>query len=144
MFKNSCCTYSQMAPKRRLSYVDRVKIVVLRDEGYSLAAIASKVRCSHSSISRTLLRVKETGTFKDRKRSSRPQISGLRKDQALARISVQNRRLNISHLKRGWLDNSEVISSTRTVRRRHVTGLYGRVARKKTLLTERHKRIRLT
>ena len=93
-----------MAPKRRLSYVDRVKIVVLRDEGYLLAAIVSKVRCSHSSISRTLLRVKET---EDRKRSSRPQISSLREIQALARISVQNRRLNISHLKRGWLDNSE-------------------------------------
>jgi len=39
-----------MAPRRSLSYDDQVKIVVqkivvLRDEGYSLATIASKVRC---------------------------------------------------------------------------------------------------
>ena len=39
-----------MAPKRRLSYEERVKIQVLRDEGYSLAAIADKVKCSHSSV----------------------------------------------------------------------------------------------
>ena len=42
------------------------------DEGYSLAAIADKVKCSRSCVSKTLLRVKETGTLKDRKRSGRP------------------------------------------------------------------------
>ena len=45
---------------------------VLMDKGYSLAAIADKVKCSHSCVSRTLLRVKETGMLKERKRSGRP------------------------------------------------------------------------
>ena len=40
-----------MAPKRRLSYEERVKIQVLMDEGYSLAAIADKVKCSRSCVS---------------------------------------------------------------------------------------------
>ena len=70
-----------MAPKRRLSYEERVKIQVLMDEGYSLAAIADKVKCSGSCVSKTLLRVKETGTLKDRKRSGRPQISSSREDR---------------------------------------------------------------
>ena len=67
------------------------------DEGYSLDAIADKVKCSHtcSCVSKTLLRVKETGTLKDRKRSDRPQISSSREDRALARISIQNKRLTI-------------------------------------------------
>jgi len=34
------------------------------------------------------------------------------------RTSVQNRRLTSSHLKREWRDNSGVVSSGRTVRRR--------------------------
>ena len=62
------CHDPEMAPKKRLSYGERVKIQVLMDEGYSLAAIAEKVKCSHSCVSKTLLRVKETGTLKDRKR----------------------------------------------------------------------------
>ena len=53
------------------------------DERYSLAAIAEKVKCSHSCVSKTLLRVKETGTLKDRKRSGRPQISSSMEDRAL-------------------------------------------------------------
>ena len=38
------------------------------DEGYSFAAIADKVKCSHSCVSKTLLREKETGTLKYRRR----------------------------------------------------------------------------
>ena len=71
-----------MAPKRRLSYEESVKIQVLVDEGYFLAAIADKVKCSHSYVSKACLRVKETGTLKDRKRSGRPQISSSREDRA--------------------------------------------------------------
>ena len=67
------------------------------DEGYSFAPIADKVKCSHSCVSRTLLRVKkkkkEIGTLKDRKRRGRPRISSSREDMALAQISNQNRRL---------------------------------------------------
>ena len=114
------------------------------DEGYSLAAIADKVKCSRSCVSKTLLRVKETGTLKDRKRSGKPRISSSREDRALARISIQNRRLTSTHLKREWQDTSGVVSSARTVRRRlDEAGLYVRVARKKPLLIKLHKCVRL-
>ena len=59
---------------------------------------------------------------------------------ALAQISIHNRRLTSTHLKREWQDTSGVVCSARTVRRRlDEAGLYGRVARKKPLLTEQHK-----
>ena len=35
-----------MASKKRVSHDDRVKMVVLRDEGYSLQEIASKLKCN--------------------------------------------------------------------------------------------------
>ena len=48
-------------------------------------------------------------------------------------------------LKRKWQDNSGVVSSVITVSRRiDEAGLYGRVAWKKILLTERHKRVQST
>ena len=100
------------------------------------------MKCSGSCVSKTLLRVKETGTLKERKRSSRPQISSSMEDRALARISIQNRRLTNTHLKREWQDTSGVVSAATTIKRRlDEAGLYGRVARKKPLLTEQHKQV---
>ena len=43
-----------MASKKRVSHDDRVKMVVLRDEGYSLQEISSKMKCNHSTVYRTL------------------------------------------------------------------------------------------
>ena len=59
------CTYLnslriKMASKRRLTHDDRIKITILREEGYSMEAIAARVRCSHSAVSKTLSRFKET------------------------------------------------------------------------------------
>ena len=70
-----------MAPKRRLSDEERVKIHVLMDEGYSLAAIADKVNCSGSCVSKTVLRVKGTGTLMV---DHKFQISSSMEDRALA------------------------------------------------------------
>ena len=57
------------------------------------------------------------------------------------RISLRDRRLTSTQLKRDeWSETSQVSSSSRTVRRRlDDAGLYGRVSRK----TDRHKLIRL-
>ena len=67
----SCCIialhYNSFSKKvkmvaRRLSHDDRVKIVILREEGYSMEAIASRMKCSHSAVSKTLKRVRESGS----------------------------------------------------------------------------------
>ena len=71
---------------------------------------------------RTLAKQRARGTVDDRKRSGRPRIS----------------------LKREWEQSSGVTSSVRTVRRRlDDVGLFGRAARKRPLLTDRHRQLRL-
>ena len=125
---------------RRLSHDDRVKIVILREEGYSMEAIASRMKCSHSAVSKTLKRVRESGSVNDRPRSGCPRLSSARENRELVRISLRDRKLTSTQLKREWSETSQVSSSSRTVRRRlDDAGLYGRVAWK----TDRHKLIRL-
>ena len=55
------------------------------------------------------------------------------------RLSVRNKRLTSTQLK---MELEEISTSARTVRRRlDDAGMYGKMARKKPLLTERHKNI---
>ena len=130
-----------MTSKKRVSHDDRVKMVVMRDEGYSLQEIASKLKCNRSTVCRTLAKQRACGTVDDRKRSGKPRISTPRDVQ---RICLHNRRFTSSHLKREWEQSSGVTSNARTVRRRlDDVGLFGRVARKKPLLTDRHQQLRL-
>ena len=93
-------------------------MVVLRDEGYSLQQIASKLKCNRSIVCRALAKQRACGTVNDRKRSGRPRISMPRDDRTLQRICLHNRRFTSSHLKREWEQSSGVTSSARTVRRR--------------------------
>ena len=133
-----------MASKKRVSHDDRVKMVVLRDEGYSLQEIASKLKCNRNTVCRTLAKQRACGTVDDRKRSGRPRISTHRDDRVLQRICLHNRRFTSSHLKREWEQSSGVTSSARTVRRRlDDVGLFGRMDRKKPLLTDLHRQLRL-
>ena len=133
-----------MAAKRRLDHDTRIKIAVLREEGYSTTQIANRVKCSQSAVSKTLTRLKETGSVDDRKRSGRPRISNPREDRALVCISLNDRKLTSPQLKREWEETCGVVCSASTIRKRlDGAGLYGRVAKKKPLLTDRHKEIRL-
>ena len=133
-----------MAAKRRLNHDTRIKIAVLREEGYSTTQIANRVKCSQSAVSKTLTRLKETGSVDDRKLSGRPRISNPREDRALVRISLNDRKLTSPQFKREWEETCGVVCSTSTIRKRlDGAGLYGRVAKKKPLLTDRHKEIRL-
>ena len=110
-------------------------MVVLRDEGYSLQEIASKLKCNRSTVCITLAKQRVCGTVDDRKRSGRPRISTPRDDLALQRICLHHRRFTSSHLKREWEQSNGVTIDD--------VGLFGRVARKKPLLTDRHRQLRL-
>ena len=43
-----------MAAKRRLDHDTRIKIAVLREEGYSTTQIANRVKCSQSAVVKVL------------------------------------------------------------------------------------------
>ena len=51
-----------------------IEITVFREEGYSIEVIAVRVRCSHSTISKTLSRLWETCSVDDRPHSGRPRL----------------------------------------------------------------------
>ena len=129
-----------MAPKSQLTKEQRITIKVLHGEGYSTTAIASKVKCSQGAVSKTLARLKETGSTDDRKRSDRPKFSSSREDRHLVHlISLQDRRLTSPQLKRQWEDTCGIVCSSRIVRKiLDNVGIHGRVAKKKPLLTKRH------
>ena len=68
----------------------------------------------------------------------------LGEDRHLVHLSLQDRRLTSSQLKRQWEDTCGIVCSSRTVRKKlDNVGLHGRVAKKKPLLTECHKMTRL-
>ena len=76
-----------------------------------------------------------------RPHSGKPKLS-VPQDRMLVRLSVRNRRLTSTQLKREWEEIIAVSTSARTVRRRlDDTGMYGKVAIKKPLLTEWHRNI---
>ena len=54
-----------MAAKKRISHDRGIKITKLREDGYSLQEIATKLKCNRSIVARTLARQKETGTMDD-------------------------------------------------------------------------------
>ena len=87
-----------MAPKSQLTKEQRITIKVLHGEGYSTNAIASKVKCNQGAVSKTLARLKETGSTDNRKRSDRPKFSSSRHLVHLS-LSLQDRRLTSPQVK---------------------------------------------
>ena len=75
---------------RRLSQDDRVKMVVLREEGYRIEPIAARVKCSHSAVSKTLKKHSELGSVRDRPRTGRPRIHIFSKDTYLQQGKIEN------------------------------------------------------
>ena len=76
-----------------------------------------------------------------RPRSGKPKLCAPR-DRMLVRLSVRNQRLTSTQLEWEWEEITTVSTGARTVRRRlDDAGMYGKVARKKPLLTEWHRNI---
>lgn len=122
----------------------RYKIILLKEEGYSMRQIAAKVPCGHSTDVITLKRYSETNSIADRERSGRPRKTTLREDRVLHRISLSNRKLNSPQILKQWTLTSNVNVCPRTVRGRLLEiGLRGCKARPKPLLTDFQRKRRL-
>ena len=63
---------------------------ILHEEGYSTVQIAKTIKHNQSSVSRTLSRLKKTGSVDDRKRTGRPRITTPREDRSLLRICLND------------------------------------------------------
>ena len=133
-----------MGKVRNLSMEERIKIVVLSEEGYSARKIAEKLKCSHSTVVRLLKKRRETGKVEDRARNGRPRKSTSREDRVLSRLSLANRKLTSPELAKRWTESCSVDVSSVTVRRRCLEiGLRGCKARRKPLMTSVQRKARV-
>ena len=127
-----------------LTLESRIRILVLKEEGYSGSQIAARVGCNRRTVTRILQKFKKTGDIRHRKRSGRPRKSTVRQDRVLRRVSLSNRKLTSPELLREWKDACSVNVCTSTVRRRCLSfGLKGCKARKKPLLTVEQRKKRM-
>lgn len=133
-----------MAPKLRISMVNRGKIVALHEELYSQREIAIRVGCSSSAVGEIIKKYRETGSVEDRKIPGRHRKTSARQDRLIVRKSLVNRFKTAPEIKAEiLLEHCIEISTSTTQRRLRESGLHGRKARRKPLLTAAHRRARL-
>lgn len=131
-----------MSPRQFWSPKKRAIAVTLREEGYTLEEVASRIGggATASGVRKVCLKFKQTGKVVDRASSGRPHISTPREDRNLVRLTLANRRKSSSHLLAEW----GVSASRYTIRRRlQAAGLKLRSIRKKPYLNvmQRQRRI---
>jgi transposase len=133
-----------MVKYSELDTLEKQSIIILMQEGYSSHTIAKRIGRSHSTVSRSIKKFKETGKIENLKRTGRPLISTSRNDLCLKRISIKNRFFSSKDLKKEWEMLSGVIAAPSTVRQRLIDmGLSTRRAKKKPLLTKTNIKNRL-
>ena len=56
----------------KISLIERQKVILLHEEGYSQRHISSKTGYSKTAVTEIIKKFRETGSLKDRKKSGRP------------------------------------------------------------------------
>lgn len=127
-----------------LSYDQRLQIVTLSEAGHSCRQLANQFGIRPNTVSDLLRKYRETGSVENRQGQGRRRISSQRQDRALLRLSANDPRASSRALRQQWATLSGVEASASTVRSRLFQGgRFSYIARKKPLLTARHKARRL-
>ena len=128
-----------------VSEFDHAKIVTLRELGWSYGKIAAEMNCSKSTAQRTFQRYTETGKTADKPKSGRPKLLSPRENRIVERKSLANRFLTAPAITAEFQEFCGKKVSVTTIRRcLRNSGLFGRVARRKPLLSAHHRRNRLS
>ncbi len=133
-----------MVPTPRLSTEDRIRVVVLHEEGLSCNKIAERMNIARSTAQEIVKKHRETGTVKDRKGRGRKKATTKREDRAIIKGALKDRRKTSKILANELRETCDIKISDRTVRRRLLeNGLKYCRAKKKPLLTEKARKKRL-
>ena len=128
-----------MAPRAKISNMDRMRAIILHEQGHSMRKIAEELKRSVSCVHRLVSRFEETKSIQDRHRSGRPPVSTPRDDRVLARIQKKNRTTPSHEIAKLWKEHSGVSASPSTVRRKLLSmKLECKVAVRKPRLTKSH------
>lgn len=128
----------------QLTIVQRAQIVALSDEGISKAELARRYHVSWTAISKLLMKHSTHGTVYRIPGSARPRLTTERQDRHIGRMSMRNPTAVSRQITQTFNQQMNLNLSSRTVRRRLVeSGLHTTIAKRKPLLTARHKARRL-
>ena len=123
---------------------DRMRAVVLYEEGYSMNKIAERLHVARRTIQELIKKHKETGKVEDRSGRGRKKLTTPRQDRAIIKQSLKDRRKTSKQMARELETDFGIALSSRTVRRRlQQGGLKYCRAKKKPLLTAAARRKRL-
>lgn len=103
-----------MPKNKELTVLEKEKIVFLYESDLTHKQISEEIGCNRSTVTKTLKRIKDSGSTEIVKRSGRKRISTIRDDRDLIQILRKNRMDSAIDLKNKW----DVKASTRTIRRR--------------------------
>ena len=133
-----------MPKTRNLSHDERLQTVTLHNAGTSGRGLARRFGVRPNTILYIIKKNNSLGYVDDQPRSGRPRISSGRSDRQWVTDSLRHPRLSSRTLASRWRNNMDLTASSATVRRRLLeAGVISYVARKKPLLTSRHRSIRL-
>lgn len=127
-----------------LSIDTRARISILREEGYSLRAIATRLRVSLGAVQKTINRFKASGVHKTRPRSGRPRATSVRTDNMMRRIVSIEPNASAAQIKSRLPHDVSVGVHTIRKRLRHDFGLLSYRPAAKPLLSAKNVRDRLT
>ena len=134
-----------MGRHRYLSDEMRSRIVTLVQTGLLMNKVALKESVSRVCVQELVKKFKETGSVKSRLKSGRPRFTSKRENRRLIRMSLRDRKQTALALRRASQEAGIVSASVSTVQRRLCKhNLNGRIAARKPLLTERHRKARLS
>lgn len=124
-----------------LNIEKRAAILTLHTEGYSIRAIADKLKIKKSTVHLTLRRHEETGSLADRVRPGPSRVTSRADNKRIKLISKRNRRLTAPEIAAEFNRGRVQAVSVSTIRRRlREANLHGRIATTKKPLLRRGNR----
>ena len=107
-----------MSSRPRLTMEDRVRAVVLHEEGYNCKKIAKRMKVARNTIQEIVGKYTETGSVMDRAGRGREKITTTREDRIIKHFILRNRRKTSNATKNDLKNEYNIKVSARTVRRR--------------------------
>jgi len=133
-----------MPKTRELSEFERGRIIGGHELGHSFAEIARKWNHDESTVRRIVQKYNEHRTVANLKGRGRKRLLNENDVRQLKRVVTNDRRAALAEITNTFNQCREVQTSSRTVQRTlHAEGYYGRIAKKKPLISEANRKKRL-
>ena len=119
-------------------------LTLLHQQGQSNRETARRLGISKGTVCYNIRKCVETGSMARAAGSGRPRKTDVRGDRFIKMVALQNRAATLRDNARSYKDATAVGFGSDIVRRRLAThGIFRRIAKRKPLLTRRHKADRL-